>query len=441
MLTLLGVLGCGKRERSLNGIGAGGLPTGNTPDACASHQTGCPCTTEAATTACGSVKQKVGDSVICSEGVRTCSGGQWGDCVGTHEVKKPMSFRAPMQGGYTAQALGAGTGCDDLCDPGCQTFDDDANGLGVDVDLTATPDGISLPAGSGGGVCNNISLVPPTSTVTVTAISSGGTITATPNNGKVDFDATCEGGAQVEPSWTIDSYDRAVISAHGIVTVYSGRGGPIQVTGTTSGGSSTATLNVQVLIGDALVAAGTTTEVGKTLYPYRDTVFPLGLKAPVVQWTEGGITPTQTEVILCYPQNTCAGVGTPTFQYAKKYPVSGMPAVTEPRDGPLDFTVPAWQIPQEIWSAFDQTAAGDVGQIIIRRQAGSTKYKELTINVSFAKDALRGTVYYTQYLRTLHTTASGQTFTYTGSTYAPGQTCEVGNSTHPSSTAGSQTRA
>ena len=436
LLTLFGVLGCGKRERSLAGIGTGDLPPGKVGDPCASHQAGCACTTEGETLACGSVKEKVGDSVICSEGERTCSSGQWGDCVGTHEVKKPMSYRAPMQGGYTAQALGAGTSCDDLCDPGCQTFDDDANGLSVDVDLTATPDGISLPAGSGGGTCNNVTVTPAMSTVTVTGISTGGTITATPNNGKVDFDATCQGGAVVEPSWTIDSYDRAVISAHGVVTVYSGRGGPIKVTGTTSGGTSTATLNVQVLIGDALVAAGSTTEVGKTLYPYDKTVFPLGLKAPLVQWTEGGISPTQTEVILCYPQNTCT-----TFQYAKKFPTTAAPAVTEPRDGPLDATVPAWQIPQEIWSAFDQTAAGDVAQIIIRRQAGSTKYKQLTLNVNFATDALRGTVYYTQYLRSLHTTATGQTFTYSGSTYTPGQTCEVGNSTHPSTTAGSQTRA
>jgi hypothetical protein len=435
-LTLLGLFGCGKRERSLSGIGGGGLPTGNRPDACASHQTGCACNKEGETTACGSVKQKVGNSVICSEGLRTCSGGQWGDCVGTHEVQKPMSFRAPMQGGYTAQALGAGTGCDDLCDPGCQTFDDDADGLGVDVDLTAGPDGISLPAGSGGGTCNDVSVTPPTATVTVTAIASGGTITATPNGGKVDFDASCQSGAPVEPSWTIDSYDRAVVSAHGVVTVYSGRGGPIKVTGTASGDSDVATLNVKVQVGDALVAAGTTSEVGKTLYPYNNTVFPLGLKAPLVQWTEGGITPTQTEVILCYPQTTCA-----IFQYAKKYPTSTAPAVTEPRDGPLDNTVPAWQIPQEIWSAFDQTAAGDVGQIIVRRQAGSTKYKQLTINVNFATDALRGTVYYTQYLRTLHTSASGQSFTYSGSSYTPGQTCEVGNSTHPSTTAGSQTRA
>jgi hypothetical protein len=420
----------------LSGIGAGNLPPGKADDPCASHQTGCACDQEGQTTACGSVKEKVDGYVICSEGERTCTSGQWGDCVADHEEKKPLSFVAPMQGGYTAQALGASTTCNDLCDPGCQSYTDDANGLSVDPDLTAGPNGVSLPAGAGGGTCSGLALTPATATVTVTTINADGTIVATPNSGKVDFNATCSGGSTIEPSWTIDSYDRAVIDAHGVVTVYSGRAGPIQVTGSTTGGTANATLTVKVQVGDTPITAGTTTEPGKTLYPYNNTVFPLGLKAPLVQWTEGGITPTKTQVMLCYPQNTCA-----TFQYAKTYPTSTAPSVTEPRDGSLDTTVPAWQIPQEIWSAFDQTAAGGTGQIIIRRQVSATQYKQLAINVSFATDALRGTVYYTQYQRALHTTSSGQTFTYSGSTYAPGQTCEVGNTTHPSSTAGSQTRA
>jgi hypothetical protein len=429
ILTLFGAFGCDKRTNSLSGISAGGLPTGKADDPCATHQTGCACSDEGSTVACGSVKEKVDDYVICTEGMRTCTSGQWGDCVGDREEKKPLSLVAPMQGGFTTQALGASATCNDLCDPGCQNFVDDANGLNVDVDLTATPDGISLPGGGGGDTCDNVTISAPVSTVTITAINADNSVVASPS--KVDFDATCQpGGVSVEPSWTIDSYDRAVISAHGVVTVYSGRGGPIQVTGTTSGDSDTKTLNVKVQVGDTtLITPGTTAEVGKTLYPYDKTLFPLGLTAPVVQWTEGGITPTTVQVILCYPATTCA-----TFQYAKTY-------TTEPRDGPLDNTVPAWKIPQEIWSAFDQTAAGDTGQIIIRRQAGSTKYKQLAINVQFATDALRGTVYYTQYLRTLHNTQTGQTFTYNSSSYAPGQTCEVGNTTHPSSTTGSQTRA
>jgi hypothetical protein len=430
ILTLLGVVGCDQHHQTLAGISAGNLPPGKVDDPCASHQTGCACTVEGSTVDCGSVKETVGSYVICTEGARTCTSGQWGDCVADHEEKKPLSFRAPMQGGYTAQALGSSASCNNLCDPGCQQFVDDATGLTVDPDLTATSDGVSLPAApGGGGTCNNVTVTPAMATVTISAIATDGTITATPTNGKVDFDATCSGGAAIEPSWTIDSYDRAAISPQGVVTVYSGVAGPIQVTGQASGDSDTATLNVNVAIGPALVAAGSTTEVGKTLYPYNGTLFPLGLKSPLVQWSEGGITPTQVQVILCYPKTTCA-----TFQYAKTY-------TTEPRDGGLDSTVPAWQIPQEIWSAFDRTAAGDTGQIIIRRQAGATKYQQLALDVKFATDALRGTVYYTQYLRALSTSDGSQTFSYTGSSYTPGQTCQVGNNTHPSTTAGSQTRA
>jgi len=434
LAVVLATAGCGNKKRGLTGIGTG-LPPGELPDACAFVQEGCPCSEEGVTLACGTVKEKVSNYVICREGVRTCSSGVWGGCVADREEKRPISYRAPMQGGYTTLGLGSSASCQNLCDPGCQETDDDGDGLVVDPDLSAGPDGVTLPPQSAGGNCEDVSVTPDTATITITSITSGA-IVATPNNGKVDFDATCSGGAAVEPSWTIDAYDRAVVSAHGVVAVYSGVGGPIKVKGSTATDSDTSTLTVKVVAGDTPIAAGTTTEVGKTLYPYNNTLFPLGLKAPLVQWSGGGITPTKVQVLLCYPKNTCT-----TFQYAKTFPTSAAPSVPEPRDGTLDTTAPAWQIPQEIWSAFDQTAAGDVGQIIIRRQAGSTKYKQLAIDVNFATDALRGTVYYTQYLRTLHTSASGQTITYSSSAYVPGQICEVGNSTHPSSTAGSQTRA
>ena len=431
---VVGAVGCGNKKRGLAGINSG-LPGGDLPDACAVVQDGCPCSEEGATLACGTVKEKFASYVICREGVRTCSSGVWGECVADHEEKRPLSYRAPMQGGYATLGQGTPMSCGNLCDPGCQETDDDGDGLVVDPDLSAGPDGVTLPPQSAGGNCEDVEVKPDTATITITSITSGA-IVATPNNGKIDFDATCSGGAAVEPSWTIDSYDRAVVSAHGVVTVYSGVAGPIKVKGSTASDSDTSTLTVKVVAGDTPIAAGTTTEVGKTLYPYNNTLFPLGLKAPLVQWSEGGITPTKVQVLLCYPKDTCT-----TFQYAKTFPTAAAPSVPEPRDGALDNTVPAWQIPQEIWSAFDQTAAGDTGQIIIRRQAGSTKYKQLSIDVQFAKDALRGTVYYTQYLRTLHTSASGQTITYSSSAYVPGQICEVGNSTHPSSTAGSQTRA
>lgn len=456
-LTLFGVLGCDKRHQSLAGIGAGDLPPGRGGDACASHQTGCACTQEGATVDCGSVKQTIDNYVICSEGVRTCSGGQWGDCVADHEEKKPLVYRAPMQGGYTAQALGSSMSCNDLCDPGCQKFVDDASGVSVDVDLSAGPDGVTLPGtpgGSGGMACNMMQLTPKTKTVTISSIAAlsggtvvDGTVTASPaGSNKVDIDATCAGGTTTEPSWTIDSYDRATVSAHGVVTVYSGVAGPITVTGQGPSNSDTAVITVVDQIGDTLIAPGTTTEPGTMLYPYNSTLVPLGLKAPLVQWTEGGITPSKTQVILCYPKGTCdtSPYTGNTFRYAATWPSSSTSTtLTEPRDGTLDNTVPAWQIPQQIWSAFDRTAAGTTGQIIIRRQAssGSTKYKQLSVDVVFATDALRGTVYYTQYLRALHTTDGAQSFTYSGSSYTPGQTCQVGNNTHPSTSAGSQTRA
>jgi len=47
----------------------------------------------------------------------------------------------------------------------------------------------------------------------ISAIAANGSVTATPASRTLT--ATCSGGAPVEPSWSIDSYDRAVIDGDG----------------------------------------------------------------------------------------------------------------------------------------------------------------------------------------------------------------------------------
>jgi hypothetical protein len=365
-----------------------------------------------------------------------------------------------MQGGYTFQALGTAATCNNLCDPECQSLQDTPDGLTVPADLLADVTGLTLPVGGGGGTCNNLVVSPSSPTVTVTAIATDGSVTATPAN--IDFEAMCSGGVPAAPTWSLDTYDRAVIDTSGIVTVYSGIAGTVTVTASSATDSATQPVNVVVAIG-SLNPAGTTTDPMTTLYPYRNTVFPLDLKAPLVQYSDGGQVATAVQMALRYP----VGSTSPTFLYVDPTNYATDPHCTtssDPTNPCLNASVPAWQIPQQIWTAFGRTAAGDAtgGEIVIRRRKGATIYAEKTIPVKFASQSLPGTVYYTQYRRNFNAsptkctgTQSSCTYkckTYSGATctsygtaasdYKHGQTCPVGNVSKPiSSSNSSMTRA
>jgi len=70
---------------------------------CATPQEGCPCTTEGATTACGTIVRKSGSYVTCSQGERTCTSGKWGTCVGDQIYIK--SVDSTTLGGLQTQDL------------------------------------------------------------------------------------------------------------------------------------------------------------------------------------------------------------------------------------------------------------------------------------------------------------------------------------------------
>jgi hypothetical protein len=311
--------------------------------------------------------------------------------------------------------------------------------------------GVTLVQGDNSGNCTGFTLSPATATITVTSINANGTLAASPSQSRL-FTATCTAsGVPVTPSWTLDSYDRAVVDAGGKVTVFGGTAGDVLVTGSNSSASAMATLKVVVKMEDRGSTASVATafdtntgsaDPGKTLYPYKNTVFPLDLQSPLVQWNTGGSTATDVQVALRYP----AGSASPTFLYSKIYNGS------EPKQGTLDTSVPAWKPPQEVWTAFGRTAArgataaARTGEIVIQRRYSNTVRAEMVIPVTFATEPLRGTVYYTQYLRTLFTPSSsnsicsGQT-DLNPSTYTSGFVCPVGNCTHPGTSGTSTTRA
>lgn len=443
VLTLLA--GCTNRRHldGANGDSTGGNANPPPADPCAKVREGCPCDTDEAVE-CGSVKEERGPYVICSLGQRSCVEGKWGECVAVGELQKIKTYPAPMQGGLSLQGLGSAASCNNLCDPECELLQDTPSGLTVPDDLYAGPAGVTLPGGAHAGTCSNIAVTPAaitTPTVTITAIAADGTITASPSS--MDFDSTCSNGAPVQASWTIDSYDRAVVSSNGVVTPFSGVAGPIQVSGSSSTDSDTSTLYVKVALEDrgsvsatalAFDLVSVVADSATTLYPYKNTVFPLDLESPLVQWDRGSTyagmnTATDVQVQLRFPKG-CNNATDCTFFYSKIYNGTEPTCTSAQTNLCLSTSQPAWKIPQNVWSVFDHTAAGDAtgGEIVIQRRYGGTVKKDLSIPVKFATDSLKGTVYYTQYKRFLTSSScpSSGTNARVTSSYVPGAICPVG---------------
>ena len=443
--------GCGQHDEAVLGLGVSVPGRGQGVKACATPQAGCTCAEPGRVVPCGQTTARDTGSVTCEVGERTCSEGVWGDCVADHTRVQAVKPAAAVGSGLRTLGFAASSvSCDEPCDPYCRSVDDTPDGLVLGPGLDADPDGVRLTQGANAGSCPTLTVTPANATITITRIDADGTIVASPSQA-VTFSATCDAsGSVVTPSWSLDAYDRAVVDQDGKVTVFAGTAGPITITASNALTSATATLNVAVSVQEpgtsptvaaAFVGTGSP-GTARTLYPYKNTVFPLDLKAPLVQWMTGGNVATDVEVALRYP----SGSTTPTFWYSKIY--NGSP----PKEGTLDATVPAWRPAQEVWTAFGRTAAlgatpaARTADIVVQRRYSSSVHAELVIPVTFATEPLRGTVYYTQYLRSLFTTStsssicSGQTDLNPAS-YAPGFVCPVGNCTHPGTSGTSTTRA
>jgi hypothetical protein len=446
-VVLAGLWGCADDPHG--STAAPGDPTrGRAPISgpCATPDEGCPCPTDAASVKCGELLSREGDTITCREGVRACADGKWGACVGDETtVTYSPAPGSPAQ--ETQGLAGMSKDCMNKCDPYCQKLADTPDDLVVGADLVADPNGLTLYAmGFTGSNCPDVRVTPATSTLTITAINADGTVT--PNT--ANLVAGCGAAATaIAPSWSTDQPDRSAVSATGTLQVFSGVAGDINVTANSLLDSATAVVTVQVNINDvtgisdaiqtAFAGAGTVADPGKTLYPYKNTVFPLDLSAPLVQWQTGGTAADNVQVALRYP----VGSATPSFWYSQI--VAG-----EPNNGTIQTTgAPSWQIPQAVWTAFQRTAKGADAEIIIQRKTGGTTYQEMKIPVRFSTAALRGTVYYTQYLRRLFKAGaadicSGQTDLPTSyDPVAPGGfVCAVGNCTHADDiSGGSTTRA
>jgi len=118
----------------------------------------------------------------------------------------------------------------------------------------------------------------------------------------------------------------------------------------------------------------------KLLYPYDQTVWPLGLLAPLLQWSApaaGNGEGVRIELATTYFTFT-GYFGRPAALAA------GAPFVRHP-------------LPQDVWKAATRSAAGKTMTVKVIVEAGGAAYGPLTQTWRIASGPLRGTVYYQSY--------------------------------------------
>jgi hypothetical protein len=190
-------------------------------------------------------------------------------------------------------------------------------------------------------------------------------------------------------AWTLDRLDLATIDGTGKVSLISAVAGKITATAYLGKISAMGVVNVKVDIADTTGAptgsvakfngAATTADPGAILYPYDQTVFPIGLRSPRVQWDPKANAATAVKIGLRFP-----ATGAAAFSWSK--------ILTE--------TNPAQAaIPSQIWQALEQTAKGDTAGLSVQRIVTATARVPMTRNATFSTTPVRGRIFYTQYHR------------------------------------------
>ena len=427
-------LGCGSDPGTNSGTApspdATGPPVANR---CEAPNTNCPCDEEGAVTDCGSVKEIHDDYVTCSAGTRTCVDRSWSECTGDRLTMKSIQ-RVPG-GGFRLAAEGSQQKCPagfDACDPYCNLTNDTPAGVNAGPGFTASPTGLTLTETST-PTCTSLTLTPSTSTVSMTGTSLSGlgasavtfTLTASPAGCIVSPFAT---------TWTIDRFDRATITGttntNGNLSVVLPIAGTIKVTAYAAGRSTTANVAVKVNVlegpttdgaaapnqaassgqrtafGTVSAPAATSGSTSATwLYPYADTYFPLGLPAPVPQYSytlgagDSTTAASAVKVSVRYPVNT-----TPTtadFNYSIIVEESNAVACAASSSA-CNFLDPQVVIPQLAWDYLEQSARGTSFDLRVQRlrarTSGSPVLEPETTRRQYLVDGqLKGTVIYHSY--------------------------------------------
>ncbi len=371
--------------------------------------TGTTCAADGAQVECGNVVRDTPDYTVCAMGLRTCNSGVWSSCVATGQ-RQIKGHRE----GLTVNGVNSKCTFDNPCDPFCNEIDDDPNTLIPGADAGYVVDaGVSLQLtqsgqGSSSSSCTSLSVTASSSTLSVSKLSP---VTTSP--------AQLTASAQLQPPscypkatpvlWSIDRSDIATVNASGKLTLITPISTPIVVTGHSGKFTGTVTVQVNVNVADNSKApsdtvsgfAGTPTaaDTVKLLYPYAQTVLPLGLPAPLLQWEPGTTgAALAVKISLRYPALTGAN-----FNWSAIVPENSTLQL-DPSDstnmlaaGPRA-TVDS--VNSGVWKLFERTALGNDAAIVIQRLTGASPgilLNELSTTIHFASNQLKGTVYYHSY--------------------------------------------
>lgn len=321
---------------------------------------------------------------------------------------RPRSIPTMALVGLLALDWSAGIGCrssilDDLpTDGGRDAAPDRALDLGPTADR---PPGVDLPT------TLTISPIAPTLTVET------GTTTPT-----IHFQAKL-GSSLVSAKWTLDQGEYGTLLPSGQFTPSGNLGGQVKVTATAGALTASTTVTIYLKMSQdgatsangnpgpggfggvggegigpavsasvkALLAGTPQAPTGmKLLYPYDKTVWPLGILAPLLQWSApptglgDGIMISLTSTYFKF-----------TGYFAKPTLVaSGSAFVRHP-------------IPQDVWKAATRSAAGGTLSLSLTVSSGGSAYGPLTATWVVARGYLRGTVYYQSYGTNLAKNYSG----------------------------------
>ncbi|RYZ05071.1 MAG: hypothetical protein EOO73_20910 [Myxococcales bacterium] len=191
----------------------------------------------------------------------------------------------------------------------------------------------------------------------------------------------------VRAAWSLDRLDRATVDNLGKVSLFAPIAGDITATAYVGGFRATGTVQVKVDVLDTeqapagsvdlLEGPTTGTDPMTVLYPYADTVFPLGLRAPTIQWDTGNTAASAVAITLTAP-----ATGTPIFRWRK--------LVAETSPG-------RYTIPQDVWALLEGSAKGKTAAYSVQRVTGGAARPPVVRRISFATAPVRGKIYYTQY--------------------------------------------
>ena len=245
--------------------------------------------------------------------------------------------------------------------------------------------GGSSAGGSGGldfdASIGMLTIDPPTATITITDKGIAAS---------EQFSAKLSNGQTVTPTWVLSNYTLGTIDSQGLYTSTGIVAGVVQVKATYQALDATAQLTVKVDIREdvkatpmdpgpdpsnkpGLDAPGSDPAV-KLLYPYNDTMFPRGLRAPIFQFAPSATPPTDAKLTLKSTHFSWSGYG--------KIANPARPQITPPQD---------------VWDAALISASGQTIDVEVAVAAGGKGFGPAKSKLNAAQGRLKGAVYYMTY--------------------------------------------